>query len=90
MITYHCDRCGKEIVNGAIYREAITVESVGTPNMIEAMEVMFEGGIIEDRCYCRDCKEKIKSFLYGEMKEPEEPESPNWKARMLEKFQKRV
>lgn len=43
MITYHCDRCGKEIVNGAIYRVAITVESVGTPNMIEAMEVMFEG-----------------------------------------------
>ena len=27
MIAYYCDRCGKEIVDGTIYRVAITVES---------------------------------------------------------------
>ena len=28
MIAYYCDRCGKEIVDGTIYRVAITAESV--------------------------------------------------------------
>lgn len=28
MIAYYCDRCGKAIVDGTIYRVAITAESV--------------------------------------------------------------
>ena len=28
MIAYYCDRCGKTIVDGTVYRVAITAESV--------------------------------------------------------------
>lgn len=28
MIAYYCDRCGKEIVDGTIYRVAITAECI--------------------------------------------------------------
>lgn len=39
MIAYYCDRCGKAIVDGTIYRVAITAESVsilGTADHIKS------------------------------------------------------
>lgn len=66
MIAYYCDRCGKAIVDGTIYRVAITAECISILGTAE------------------------KSFLYnGEEEQPEE-QPEGWKARMLEKFQKRV
>lgn len=45
---------------------------------------------VKARCYCGGCKREIKSFLYnGEEEQPEE-QPEGWKARMLEKFQKRI
>lgn len=94
MIAYYCDRCGKAIVDGTIYRVAITAESVSILGTADTLATTFEADATKSRCYCGECKRKIKSFLYNEAKEqerPEEPEQPEgWKARMLEKFQKRV
>ena len=94
MIAYYCDRCGKEIVDGTIYRVAITAESVSILGTADTLATTFEAETIAARCYCGECKRKIKSFLYNGMGEPEEQEPSeepqNWKARMLEKFQKRV
>lgn len=94
MIAYYCDRCGKEIVDGTIYRVAITAESVSILGTADTLATALEADATKSRCYCGECKRKIKSFLYNEAKEqerPEEPEQPkDWKARMLEKFQKKV
>ncbi len=94
MIAYYCDRCGKEIVDGTIYRVAITAESVSILGTADTLATTFEADAVKARCYCGECKRKIKSFLYNEAEEqerPEEPEQPKgWKARMLEKFQKKV
>lgn len=94
MIAYYCDRCGKAIVDGTIYRVAITAESVSILGTVDTLATTLEADATKSRCYCGECKRKIKSFLYNEAKEqerPEEPEQPkDWKARMLEKFQKRV
>lgn len=94
MIAYYCDRCGKAIVDGTIYRVAITAESVSILGTADTLATALEADATKSRCYCEECKRKIKSFLYNEAKEqerPEEPEQPkDWKARMLEKFQKRV
>lgn len=94
MIAYYCDRCGKAIVDGTIYRVAITAESVSILGTADTLATALEADATKSRCYCGECKRKIKSFLYNEAKEQErseEPEQPkDWKARMLEKFQKRV
>ena len=93
MIAYYCDRCGKEIVDGTIYRVEITAKCVSILGTADTLAATFKGDTIKERCYCGECKRKIKSFLYNETEEPEpleEPEPPSWKARMLEKFQKRV
>lgn len=90
MIAYYCDRCGKEIVDGTIYRVAITAESVSILGTAETLATTFEADAVKARCYCGECKREIKSFLYnGEEEQPEE-QPEGWKARMLEKFQKRV
>lgn len=94
MIAYYCDRCGKEIVDGTIYRVAITAESVSILGTADTLATTFEADAVKARCYCGECKRKIKSFLYNEAEEQERTEAPEqpegWKARMLEKFQKRV
>lgn len=94
MIAYYCDRCGKVIVDGTIYRVAITAECISILGTADTLATALEADATKSRCYCGECKRKIKSFLYNEAEEqerPEEPEQPkDWKARMLEKFQKRV
>lgn len=94
MIAYYCDRCGKAIVDGTIYRVAITAESVSILGTADTLATALEADATKARCYCGECKRKIKSFLHNEAEEQErteEPEQPEgWKARMLEKFQKKV
>lgn len=61
---------------------------------VDRMPTAFEADAVKARCYCGECKRKIKSFLCNEAEEQERTEAPEqpegWKARMLEKFQKRV
>ena len=91
MIAHYCDRCGKAIVDGTIYRVAITAESVSILGIVDALATAFEAGAVKARCYCGECKREIKSFLYNREKQEQPEEQPEgWKARMLEKFQKRV
>ena len=91
MIAYYCDRCGKAIVDGTIYRVAITAESVSILGTADTLATALEADATKARCYCGECKRKIKSFLYnGEEQERTEEQPEGWKARMLEKFQKRV
>lgn len=94
MIAYYCDRCGKAIVDGTIYRVAITAESVSILGTADTLATALEADATKARCYCGECKRKIKSFLYNEAEEQERTEKPEqpegWKARMLEKFQKKV
>lgn len=62
-------------------------------NQIEerANKLQNEADAVKARCYCRECKREIKLFLYnGEEQEQPEEQPEGWKARMLEKFQKRV
>lgn len=89
MIAYYCDRCGKAIVDGTIYRVAITAECISILGTADTFVTTFEADAVKARCYCGECKRK--SFLYnGEEQEQPEEQPEGWKARMLEKFQKRV
>lgn len=91
MIAYYCDRCGKAIVDGTIYRVAITAESVSILGTADTLATTIEADAVKARCYCGERKREIKSFLYnGEEQEQPEEQPEGWKARMLEKFQKRV
>lgn len=91
MITYYCDRCGKVIVDGTIYRVAITAECISILGTADTLATALEADAVKARCYCGECKREIKSFLYnGEEQEQPEEQPKDWKARMLEKFQKRV
>lgn len=91
MIAYYCDRCGKAIVDGTIYRVAITAESVSILGIADTLATALEADATKSRCYCGERKREIKLFLYnGEEQEQPEEQPEGWKARMLEKFQKRV
>ena len=89
MIAYYCDRCGKAIVDGTIYRVAITAESVSILGTEDTLATTFEADAVKARCYCGECKREIKSFLYnGEEQEQPEEQPEGWKARMLENSRK--
>lgn len=91
MIAYYCDRCGKAIVDGTIYRVAITAECISILGTTDTFATALEADAVKARCYCGECKREIKSFLYNEEEQEQPEEQPEgWKARMLEKFQKRV
>lgn len=81
----------KAIVDGTIYRVAITAESVSILGIADTLATALEADETKSRCYCGECKREIKLFLYnGEEQEQPEEQPEGWKARMLEKFQKRV
>ena len=61
MIAYYCDRCGKEIVDGTIYRVAITAESVNILGTADTLATTFEADVIKNRCYCGECKLESKN-----------------------------
>ena len=88
MIAYYCDRCGKAIVDGTIYRVAITAECISILGTEDTFATTLEADAVKARCYCGECKREIKSFLYNGERPEEQLEG--WKARILEKFQKRV
>lgn len=67
---------------------AITAECISILGTADTFATTFEADAVKARCYCGECKRKL--FLYnGEQEQPEE-QPEGWKARMLEKFQKRV
>lgn len=49
MIAYYCDRCGKAIVDGTIYRVAITAECISILGTADTFATTFEA----DRCTAR-------------------------------------
>lgn len=61
MITYHCDRCGKEIVDGTIYRVGITAESMNIVGTADALATAIEADAIAENVRIRlnhSCMEK--------------------------------
>lgn len=50
MIAYYCDRCGKAIVDGTIYRVAITAESVSILGTADTLATTFEADAVKARC----------------------------------------
>lgn len=63
MIAYYCDRCGKAIVDGTIYRVAITAECISILGTADTFATTFEADAVKARCYCGECKREIKSFF---------------------------
>lgn len=49
MIAYYCDRCGKAIVDGTIYRVAITAESVSILGTADTLATALEADATKSR-----------------------------------------
>lgn len=60
MIAYYCDRCGKAIVDGTIYRVAITAECISILGTADTFATTFEADAVKARCYCGECKKGNK------------------------------
>lgn len=69
MTAYYCDRCGKAIVDGTIYRVAITAECISILGTTDAFTTTFEADAVKARCYCGECK---RVYNGEEQEQPEE------------------